>query len=203
MWFAFCGIASILLLSKSSSNGWLRYLHPCPMEIVCDVTDWCFGGFFFTALTMFLSSTAVVFLGQTVWCLFLSTLLVSFIFRTFQVVQAIPNACAMALNNFSSFLNFKMACFACSGLHIGSSFRTQMQSAQAKLKAKSRTIYCLTNQSNRTHLGKRKHLFSVQQKQRNWPCCSKTFWRDCRSALWLYILNDFIIVYARFMLKTR
>ena len=40
-WFASHGIASILLFSKSSSNGWLRYLHPCPMEMVCDVTDWC------------------------------------------------------------------------------------------------------------------------------------------------------------------
>ena len=39
-------------------------------------------GFFFTSLTMFLSSTAVVFLGRPVWCLLLSTPAVSFFFRT-------------------------------------------------------------------------------------------------------------------------
>ena len=38
-WFASCGIASILLPSNSS-NGWLRNLHPCPVEIVSDIMGW-------------------------------------------------------------------------------------------------------------------------------------------------------------------
>ena len=43
-WWVDCILwQSILLLSESSLNGWLRYLHPYPVEIVCDVTDWCRG----------------------------------------------------------------------------------------------------------------------------------------------------------------
>ena len=42
-WLASCGTASTWFLSESSSNGWLRYLHPCPVELVFDVTEWCFG----------------------------------------------------------------------------------------------------------------------------------------------------------------
>ena len=58
-------------------------------------------GSFFTALTMILSSTAVVFLGLPVRRLLLSTPVVSFFFRTFQmVVLAIGNICAMALMDF-------------------------------------------------------------------------------------------------------
>ena len=64
----------------------------------------------------------------------------SFFFKTFQVVvvQAIPNACAMALIDFPSFLSFKMACFSPKGssLVFMSSFLTQMQSSQAKPKWK-------------------------------------------------------------------
>ena len=97
-------------------------------------------GFFFTAFTMFLSSTAVVFLGRPVRCLLLRMSAVLFyliFFRTFRVVvQAIPNACAMALIDFPSFLSFIMALLFCqrqlSGLHFGLSFQTEMQSSQAK-----------------------------------------------------------------------
>ena len=55
-------------------------------------------GVFFTALTMFRSSTAVVVLGRPARCLLLSTPAVSSLFRTFQVVvEVIINACAIAL----------------------------------------------------------------------------------------------------------
>ena len=65
--------------------------------------------FFFTFLTMILLSTAVVFLGRPVRCLLLSMPAVSFFFRTFQVVvRVIPNACAMALIDYPSFLSVKI-----------------------------------------------------------------------------------------------
>ena len=79
--------------------------------------------------------------------------------------------------SFPSFLSFKM------------------QSLQAKLKAKtnSRTIHCLTNQSNRTYLGNKKHL-SVT--------CSDTFvhikivWSDTKgdilSVLQLFLMSQVI-----------
>ena len=67
-------------------------------------------GSFFTALTMFLSSTAVVFLGLPVQRLLLSTPVVSFFFRTFQmVVLAMTNVYAMALIDFPSTLSFTIA----------------------------------------------------------------------------------------------
>ena len=70
-------------------------------------------GSFFTALTMFLSSTAVVFLGLPVRRLLLSTPVVSFFFGTFQmVVLAIANICAMALMGFPSSLSFTIAYFS-------------------------------------------------------------------------------------------
>ena len=54
-------------------------------------------GFFFTALTLFLSWTVIVFLDRPVRYLLLSMPAVSFFFRTFRVVNAVPNTCAMAL----------------------------------------------------------------------------------------------------------
>ncbi|KAG7457652.1 hypothetical protein MATL_G00229460 [Megalops atlanticus] len=64
--------------------------------LVMSLTD--VFGFFFTALTRFLSSTAVVFLGRPVRYLLLSTPVGSFFFRIFQiVVLAMPNVCPMAL----------------------------------------------------------------------------------------------------------
>ena len=97
-------------------------------------------GFFFTALTMF---HAVVFLGRPVRCLLLSTPAVSLFFRTFQVVvQAIPNACAMALIDFPFSKLQNGLLFSqrqLSGLHVGLSFLTQMQSSQAKPKAKTKS----------------------------------------------------------------
>ena len=57
-------------------------------------------GSFFTALAMFLSSTADVFLGLPVGH-----------FRTFQMlVLAMANVCAMALIDFPSSLKFTIAC---------------------------------------------------------------------------------------------
>ncbi len=53
-------------------------------------------GSFFTAVTIFLSSTAGVFLDLTVRGLLLSTPVVSFFLRRFQmVVLAIVSVCAM------------------------------------------------------------------------------------------------------------
>ena len=108
------------------------------------VIDWYFGVYFFTALTMFLSSTAVVFLGRPVRCLLFSTPAVSFFFRTFQVVvQAIPNVCPMALINFPPFSKLKNGLLfsqrLLSGHHVGFSFLTQMQSSQAKPKTETKS----------------------------------------------------------------
>ena len=48
-WWMVCilryNLCSILLLSEFSLNDWLKNIHPSPVEIVCDVTDWCFGLF--------------------------------------------------------------------------------------------------------------------------------------------------------------
>ena len=90
-------------------------------------------GFFCTALTMFLSSTAVVFLYRTVRCLLLSTPAVSFFLRTFQVTSY-PHL----------FSSFKMACFSprlLSGLYVGLAFLTQMQSSQAKSKSRLSELF--------------------------------------------------------------
>lgn len=54
----------------------LRYFHPWNVEAFGNVTDSCFG-FFFTAHTRFLSSTAVDFPGQPVQCLAVSRPVVS------------------------------------------------------------------------------------------------------------------------------
>ncbi len=70
-------------------------------------------GSFLTALTMFLSSTAVVFLGLPVRCLLLSTPVAYFFFRTFQMVEmSMAKVCAMALIDFPSSLSFTIACFS-------------------------------------------------------------------------------------------
>ncbi len=70
-------------------------------------------GFFFTALTMCLSSTADIFLGPQAQRLLFNTPEVSVFFRTFQmVVLAIINVCAMALVDFPSSLSFRVACFS-------------------------------------------------------------------------------------------
>ena len=70
-------------------------------------------GVFFTALTIFLPSTTVVFLGRPIQCLLLRSPVVSSFFRTFQIVLvAMPNACPMALIDFPYFLSFKIASFS-------------------------------------------------------------------------------------------
>ena len=70
-------------------------------------------GFIFTALTMFLSSTADVFLHLSVQDLLLRIPVVSFFFRTLQtVVLAMVNFCVMAMIDFPSSLSFKIACFS-------------------------------------------------------------------------------------------
>ena len=92
-WFASCGIASILLL-YNSSNRWLWYLHPCPVEIVMSLTD--ILGVFFTALIMFLSSTAGIFLGWPFRCLLLS-------FFLFQDIPSFCTSCPQCLCNGSQF----------------------------------------------------------------------------------------------------
>ena len=62
-----------------------------------------------------------------------------FFFRTFQVVvQALYNACAMAVIDVPSFLSLLFSQRQLSGLHVALSFLTQMQSSQAKPKAKTK-----------------------------------------------------------------
>ena len=89
-------------------------------------------GFFFTALTMFLSSSADVYLGRPVQCLLLSMTAVYLFFWTFQVaLQAIPNACAMALiSPFSQLQNHsqRQSWF----FNVGLSFLTQRQNSRLK-----------------------------------------------------------------------
>ena len=101
-----------------SLNDWLRNLHPCPVEIVCDVSDWRFE--------IFLHSWPVR-------CLLLSTPGVSFFFRTFQVISDLP-----------TLRSFKMAWFSPKDssllFMLVYLFLTQMQSSQAKPKVKTRTI---------------------------------------------------------------
>lgn len=58
------------LFSKSSINCELWYFHPCPGKVVGDAIVL---GFFFTALTTFLSWTAVVFLSWPPQCPVVST----------------------------------------------------------------------------------------------------------------------------------
>ena len=64
-------------------------------------------------ISIFLSSTAEVFLGLPVQHPLPGTPVVSFFFRTFQmVVLATANVCLMALIDFPPSLNFKYACFS-------------------------------------------------------------------------------------------
>lgn len=66
----------------------------------------CFG-VFFTAFTTFLSLTIVEFLGQPILCLVVSTPVITFFFRTFQlVVLSVLNGCVTSLIDFPSFLSW-------------------------------------------------------------------------------------------------
>lgn len=105
--FASCGMACTLLFSKSSLVSRLWYLHPLPSG-GWQWFHWLLRLSSFTAFTMLMSSTAVDTLGWPVLCLLVSLPVVSVFFRTFQiVVLAIPNGCAIALNDFPSSFNFK------------------------------------------------------------------------------------------------
>lgn len=53
----------------------LQYHYHCPLAVV--------SGVFFTGLTMFLSQTAAVYLGQPVQCLGVSAPVVSYFFNSF------------------------------------------------------------------------------------------------------------------------
>lgn len=107
---ASCGMASILLLSKSSSNGGLWNLYPCAVEVVVDVTDY-FGNFF-SQLSQCLCHQLLVF-PLSIYSMSVAQKTISlFLF------QDIPNfcvgdtyVCPLALNDFPSFLSFKLACF--------------------------------------------------------------------------------------------
>ena len=69
-------------------------------------------GFFFIFLTVFCHQLLMLFLCLPDRHLLLTTPVVSFFFRTFQmVVLAMANVCAMALMEFPSSLSFKIACF--------------------------------------------------------------------------------------------
>ncbi len=58
-WFASSGVASVLLFMKSSANSRLWYLHSCLWRLLLMSLTVVLGSFF-TAVTMFLSSTADV-----------------------------------------------------------------------------------------------------------------------------------------------
>ena len=161
-----CKLWSCLLIVSADERHSLCIVE---IENVRDVTD--VSGFFFTTLTGFLSSTAVVFLGRRVWCLLLG-MPVSFFFRTFQVVaQAIPSACASS--DFPFILSFKMACFSpkdsslvCMLVYLFE-HKCSLHRQNPRLKPRVDTQNNLVfNYSNRTNLGNKKHL-SVT--------CSKTF----------------------------
>lgn len=78
MFLASCCIASMFLLLTSPSNAGLWNLHFYAVEVVLRLT--------FTDLKMFLSSSACVFLKQTVQCLLLNIPKPSFFFRIFQII---------------------------------------------------------------------------------------------------------------------
>ena len=101
-WLVVCIFWYILLLSKSFFNDWLRYFHPCPMEIVCEVTDWCFGDFLHSSHNVSaINCCYFPWLPCLIFYLFLNMPAVYSFFRTFQVVvQANPNACAMVSDRF-------------------------------------------------------------------------------------------------------
>ena len=100
--------SGIFLLSKSSNR---------PSPLPCGDWLWChwlmFRGFSSQLSQCFCHQLLLFSLVDLVWFMLLSTPAVSLFFRTFPVVvQAIPNACAMALIDFPSFLSFKIACFS-------------------------------------------------------------------------------------------
>ena len=104
-------VESSPLLAKSSLNTGLNTFSP--VEIDGEVTDYCFGFFLFTALTMFLSSAVVVVLDRPAQCLF------SQYRRSFFLFLDIPNCCIGCVqclcngsDRFLLFLRFQMACFS-------------------------------------------------------------------------------------------
>ncbi len=120
-----------------------------------------FYGSFFTAITMFLSSTADVFLGLPVWDLLLSTPVVSFFLRTFlMVVLALADVCAMALIDFPSspFLVFHVS--------YTSNYQWFFTGKIWNWAQTFSDIYCLINQCNITHQGNKTH----------WSVMFKYFW---------------------------
>lgn len=77
-----------------SLNGGLWYHHPYPVEVVGDCCFWVL----IRAPTVFLSSA--FFLGWPVWCLLLHTSVVSFLFKTFQIIVLVmTSVCAMPLTD--------------------------------------------------------------------------------------------------------
>lgn len=87
-------------------------------------------GFFFTPFTTFLSSTAVVFSSQPVPYLAINNPVVSFLFRTIQVVENAIHA-AWAISIFSLFLASKW------WIILVAPFDQLMQSSQVKLRAQT------------------------------------------------------------------
>ncbi len=93
-WFASSGVASVLLFMKSSSVDCDTFTPALWRLLLMSLT--VVLGSFFTAVTTFLSSTADVFLDLPVRGVSLSTPVVSFFLRRFQmVVLAIASVCAM------------------------------------------------------------------------------------------------------------
>lgn len=133
---ASCVIDSVFQLMKSSMNAVLWYLHPCPVELIGDVTHCCLL-IFSSLISGFLSCAIVILLDFPILWMFLSAPVVSFFVKTFQIaVWAMPNVFAIPRINFPSFLRLKMttdvygrkAVF----MLIYLSFFYQIQSSQVK-----------------------------------------------------------------------
>lgn len=108
-WWEVC----IILLLRSSAYDGLWYYLPWSLETWCLlVMSLAFVLWFFTAPRIIISSTAVVFLGRPVWCLFLGPPVVSFFCKTFQaLVLDVPSFCAVLLNGFFCSLGLQISCF--------------------------------------------------------------------------------------------
>ena len=125
---------------KSSLNCWLRNLHHCSVEIVCDVTYWCFAVFLhssqnvsvinccclaWSTCSVSISQFSSGFSGHSKLLYKLSPLLVQWLWSILLFFQ-FQNGLVFSQRQLSS-------------LHVSLSFLTQMQSSQVKSKVKTKT----------------------------------------------------------------
>ena len=130
---------SLYIAALSSLKSWLRCLHPCPLEIVCDVPDWCFQ--------VFLNRSRKV---SVFYCCFLWSTCLMFVAQHangFFLFQDIQNCCTSypqcLCNRFPFFSKLQNGLLfsqrQLSDLYVGLSFLTQMQFSQAKPKAQTKS----------------------------------------------------------------